>query len=247
MKLRIISTISHYFPAMSSELQNNIHSLHRTGLALLISLLITVYGAGGLAGAWRYTLDNICFVPRLRRLGQPRAIFRNLYIILIGGSGLLLAASLTTLATSLNHSLTFRLLADGISVVLLFGVIAFLYQAGTKARLAAKTVVISALLATIGLQLLQVLGGYIMTHELRRLSPFYGTLSTVLGLLFWIYLQVLILLLVFEAAIVRRLKLWPRSLDHRQPTPQDIRVYNLYEKREQRWQQPNSSYRKIDR
>ncbi len=234
LKLKIVSTISHYFPAMSTELQSSIHSFRRTGLALIIGLLIAIYGARGVAGAWRNTLDNFMFVPRLKRLSQPRSTLRNLNLIFIGGIGILLAASLSTLATSLDHGLPFRLLADGLAILVLFGVLAFLFKIGTTARLSNKTVVISALLATIGLQLLQVLGGYIMSHELSHLSPFYGTLSTVLGLMFWIYLQVQVLLLVFETAIVHHYKLWPRSFSQSQPTPQDVRVNKLYEKREQR-------------
>jgi YihY family inner membrane protein len=238
VRLKVISTIGHYFPAMSHELQTNIHSLHRTGLALILSILIALYGARGLASAWRYTLDNIWFVPRLKRLRQPRSTFRNLYIIVVGGIGLLLAASLATLATSLDHDLMFRLLSDGLGILLLFGVIVFLLKAGTTARINTKTAIKSALLVTVGLQLLQILGGYIMAHELSRLSLFYGTLSTVLGLLFWIYLQVQVLLWVTEATSVHYLGLWPRSLTHHQLTPEDIHISNLYEKREQRLRIP---------
>jgi uncharacterized BrkB/YihY/UPF0761 family membrane protein len=132
-------------------------------------------------------------------------------------------------------------LADSIGILLLFGVIIFLFKAGTVARLSTKTVIISALLVTIGLQLLQISGGYIMSHELSRLSLFYGTLSTVLGLLFWIYLQVQVLLLIAEMAVVHQLRLWPRSFNNQQPTPQDTRIYNLYEKREQRLNRPKVS------
>ena len=81
---------------MSTELQNNIHSLHRTGLALILGLVVALYGARGVAGAWRNTIDNILFFPRLRRLKQPRSTIRNIYIVLVGGGGLLLAASLST-------------------------------------------------------------------------------------------------------------------------------------------------------
>jgi uncharacterized BrkB/YihY/UPF0761 family membrane protein len=79
-----------------------------------------------------------------------------------------------------------------------------------------------------------------MVHELSRLSLFYGTLSTVLGLLFWIYLQVQVLLWVTEATAVHYLGLWPRSFNHHELTPQDIRINSLYEKREQRLRIPKS-------
>ncbi len=75
-----------------------------------------------------------------------------------------------------------------------------------------KHLLTSAVIAATGVEILQTLGGYLITHELKNLSNLYGTFAVVLGLMFWIYLQVQVLLYAAEAGSVRAMKLWPRSL-----------------------------------
>src|SRR5581483_9202138 len=47
LRSRIAEGISHYFPVVSDQLQSNVHSLHKTGLALIVGLVLTLYGARG--------------------------------------------------------------------------------------------------------------------------------------------------------------------------------------------------------
>jgi hypothetical protein len=59
--------------------------------------------------------------------------------------------------------------------------------------------------------ILQMLGGYILTRELRNLDALYSYYALTLGLLFWIYLQAQTIYYANEIAVVRSKKLWPRS------------------------------------
>jgi len=84
---------------------------------------------------------------------------------------------------------------------------------GTNSREPSRRdLLISAVIAAIGVQILQIIGGYLLTHELKNLSDLYGAFSVVLGLLLWIYLQVQVLLLAAFSGVVHARKLWPRSL-----------------------------------
>ena len=47
LRTRVTEGISHYFPVISNHFQSDIHSYHKTGLALIIGILITLYGARG--------------------------------------------------------------------------------------------------------------------------------------------------------------------------------------------------------
>jgi uncharacterized BrkB/YihY/UPF0761 family membrane protein len=69
-----------------------------------------------------------------------------------------------------------------------------------------------AVVAAIVWQILQLAGGYIVSHQLRRASSLYGTFGAVLGLMAWVYLQAEVTLYAaqIDAVLVRRL--WPRSL-----------------------------------
>ena len=71
LRQRVIDGISHYFPVISSDLQNSIHSYHKTGLALALGVLLTLYGARGGAAAIRYAFNQIWQVPEKTRPGFP--------------------------------------------------------------------------------------------------------------------------------------------------------------------------------
>jgi uncharacterized BrkB/YihY/UPF0761 family membrane protein len=67
------------------------------------------------------------------------------------------------------------------------------------------------IVAAVGWQLLQHLGGYYLDHELKRTSPLYGVFALVLGLLAWLYLGAQMTIFAAEINVVRARRLWPRS------------------------------------
>jgi uncharacterized BrkB/YihY/UPF0761 family membrane protein len=66
-------------------------------------------------------------------------------------------------------------------------------------------------IAAVGWQLLQHLGGFYLNHELKRTGPLYGVFALVLGLLAWLYLGAQITLIAAEVNVVKARRLWPRS------------------------------------
>jgi uncharacterized BrkB/YihY/UPF0761 family membrane protein len=81
----------------------------------------------------------------------------------------------------------------------------------------------AALIAAIGLVIVQVAGGYLLKHELKNLDALYSYFALALGLLFWIYLQVQVLFYALEIAAVSAQRLWPRSLSGKKLTAADHR------------------------
>jgi uncharacterized BrkB/YihY/UPF0761 family membrane protein len=61
-------------------------------------------------------------------------------------------------------------------------------------------------------QVLQIVGGYVVSHQLHRASSLYGVFGVVLGLLAWLYLQAEVTLYAAEVDVVLVRRLWPRSL-----------------------------------
>ena len=102
----------------------------------------------------------------------------------------------------------------------------------TAAEVATRNLRLSAILAAIAWQVLQLIGGYFVGHQLKTNSA-YGTFGVVLGLLAWFYLQAQITLYVAEFDVVRVLRLWPRSLVPPPLSDADMRAYQLYAKRTQ--------------
>jgi uncharacterized BrkB/YihY/UPF0761 family membrane protein len=82
----------------------------------------------------------------------------------------------------------------------------------------------AAITAAVGLVIVQTLGGYLLSRELKNLDALYSYFALALGLLFWIYLQIQVLFYALEIAAVKSQKLWPRSLTDKKPTAADRRL-----------------------
>src|SRR5579883_2735139 len=80
---RIIRDLVSYFPLVGRGLENNVHVLHQTGLALIAGILLTLYGTRGVADTLRHILDYIWQVPYHQRARLPAALGRSLLIIII--------------------------------------------------------------------------------------------------------------------------------------------------------------------
>src|SRR5579885_3192727 len=45
LKARVVKSIGQYLPIVGNQIESSVHSPHKTGLALIVSILITLYGA----------------------------------------------------------------------------------------------------------------------------------------------------------------------------------------------------------
>ena len=224
---QIIQSAVTYFPIIGRDLQQNIHGLGKTGAALVAGILVTLFGARGVADVLRSGLDHIWQVPYARRTGFPGSLFKSMSIIVVGGIGLVLAPIVAGYVLAFGHDGFSQSLSIILTLIVLFAVMVFVIKVGLSVTRPFRDIWVGAAVAAIGLDVLQGLGGYILTRELRNLDSLYGTFAIVIGLLFWIYLQTQMLLYAFELDSVRVLKLWPRSLS-RPLTPADHRAFTLY-------------------
>lgn len=210
---KVIQGINEYFPAISGTLQSSIQDVDKSGLALFLAILITIYGARGGAATIRYSFSRIWEIPKDSQIRFPFSVLHSLLLVLVGGTGLVLAAVLSSYAAGATDAFIYRLIPFSISFLILAGVFYFVFSMsiGYK-KPTRKDLLISALSAAIGVQILQLIGGYLMTHQLKSLDSLYGTFAIVLGLLFWLYLQAQILMLAAFAGVVHSKRLWPRKL-----------------------------------
>jgi membrane protein len=209
----IIRSITDYFPVLGSQLSDHIHTLHKNGLALVIGVAFMIYGARGVAGAFRRSVQNIWRVPKPQRPGFPRTVLNNLAIILVGGFGFLAASVSTGFAATAGQGPAFRLLSLAVNLFILFWVFTFLLNVCLPRHVPVKDTTSGALAAAIGLVVLQALGSYLLKTELRRLDALYSYFAVALGLLFWIYLQAQLMHYAVTISAVRAQHLWPRSLN----------------------------------
>jgi len=228
---RLLADINSYFPIVGNQLQASVHNT-KTGLALILGLLVAVYGARGIADAVRSALDHAWAVPKARRSGFPKNLLRSLGLLFGAGLGLLLTTGLASLATAaLGRSLIFRLIPILITVGLLYLIFMYVFLVGTSRRHPRADIRLGAVVAAVGLLLLQTVGGYLITHELRNLTGLYGQFALVLAILFWIYLQAQVFTYAIEINVVHTYRLWPRSLTA-PLTAADRKAFRLYAEKE---------------
>ena len=223
-KHTILQGLTNYFPSFGDQL-SKVQSIHKSGLALVVGVLFTLYGARGVADAFRNGVNHIWETPKSKRPGFPQSNLQSLAIIGVGGGGFLLASITSGFAAAAGHGLLFRLLSTLLNLVILFWVFRRLLSLALPGVLPARNTRSGAAAAAIGLVTLQLLGSLILKNELKNLNAVYSIFALSLGLLFWLYLQAQTIYYAVEIASVRSLKLYPRGLQANHLTPADKRVY----------------------
>ena len=82
------------------------------------------------------------------------------------------------------------------------GVFWLAFRVATLRKVAWRDLRIGAALAALVWQVLQVVGGYVITHQLHRASSLYGTFGVVLGLVGWLYVQAEVTMYCAEVDVV---------------------------------------------
>ncbi len=86
-------------PVIGQQLSDP-QSVRGSGIALVVSVLVAVYGALGVAHAIQHTMNLTWAVPRCRRPNPLRLRLRSLVLIAIGGLATIIATVLSGLASS---------------------------------------------------------------------------------------------------------------------------------------------------
>jgi len=207
----IINGVTDYFPLLGNQLAEHVHSLEGNDPALIVGILFTIYGARGVADAFRRGMRRVWGVPNKEKDGFFPALGKSLLLIIVGGLGFVATSIIAGYAAAAGHGSIYRALSILVSLFLLFWLFLFLLRISLPSRIKIKEMRLGAATAAIGLVILQSLGTYILARELRSLDALYSYFALALGLLFWIYLQAQVLYYSAEIATVSSKKLWPRS------------------------------------
>jgi membrane protein len=222
------SALSQY-PGIGSVLDVKNLSTGKTGFALVIGIVLTLYGARGIANAVQNALNTVWGVPQYRRPGFGWSLLRSFGLIAVIGPGIIITITLSGLAGNAGHlgGIGAAVAAVAVALVLNVGLFWLGFRMATSTEVRTRDLRLSAILAAIVWQILQFLGTYFISHEGKSNSA-YGIFGIVLGLLAWFYLQAQLTLYLVELNVVRVRKLWPRSLAPPPLTVADMRAYELY-------------------
>lgn len=224
----IVNSVSDYVPVIGKTLEDSVSSSGKSGLALIAALLFSLYGARGVADAFRNAVNNIWHIPMDQRSQFPKSLLRSLALILGGGISLLAAAVISGWAADAGRGPLFVILPLLLNVGILFGAFLLIFRISLPLHISYNRFKLSAIICAVGLVILQIGGATI----LRNLTPSsYGALfATTLGLLAWIYLQARVIMYATVLNTVKDGKLWPRGLTDDKPTAADKKMKRRLER-----------------
>ncbi len=209
----ITATAFQLFPALGSDLQNNVSAIRSTGTGLILQILIVLYGARGLASILQETFNNLWRVGEDKRPGFFGDNLRSLGMMLAVGIGMITGTAISyVLSSILDIGIVGAIVITLVNVMVTFALFLAVFRLGTAASIPLGKLVLGAVIATLGTLLIQRLGGYIMSLQLPKLEGSYGSFALALGMIFWIYLQAQVILYAIVTTIVRTERDWPKKL-----------------------------------
>jgi membrane protein len=216
LRQRILDSTLSQFPVIGDQLGDP-QGLRGSGVALVISALVAVYGALGVAHAIQNAMNVTWAVPRCRRPNPLRLRLRSLLLIAVAG----LAAILTTVLSALVSSASaFGVDLGWLSAVLMIvaavAVNTAVFTVGFWICVALdrslRNLVPGAVTAAIVWQILQLGATAYVGRVVKGADAAYGAFALVLGLLAWLFLASIALVLSAELDVVRYKRLYPRAL-----------------------------------
>jgi len=208
------SALSQY-PVIGPQIKSHLGTIPGTGVPLVIGIVFLLLGARGVAGAMQNAMYGVWGIKKEQRPGFPLSQLWAFALVLTVGIGFIVTTFLSGLAGGAGHLLNGAVAHVGavaISLILNVGVFWLSFKIATAWQVPWRELRIGSAIAAICWQALQVVGGYVVSHQLHRASELYGTFGIVLGLLAWLYLQAEITLYAAEADVVLARRLWPRSI-----------------------------------
>ena len=203
------------YPVIGDQINNSLGEVSGTGFQLGIGVGVLLLGTRGVAFAMQNALCQVWEISRPERSNFAKRALYGLALVVAIGSGLVVTSFLSGIAGGAGHFLSgfgAHVGAVAVSLTLNVGVFWLAFGLATMRMVPWRKLRLGAILAAVVWQMLQVTGGYAITHALHRASTLYGTFGVVLGLLGWLYLQATVTVYCAEVDAVLTMGRWPRSL-----------------------------------
>jgi YihY family inner membrane protein len=209
LRHQVIDSTLSQFPVIGSQLKGG--SLQGNGVALLVGVVGSLVAGLGVVLETERAFDHVWDVPDDDRHGFLRSRLRAIgLLVLLGGMSVAstIVASLITGGSSLFGPVSGIVIATVLNLVV-FGAV---FRLLTTSGVASRALLPGIFVATVGWEILQLLGGWFISHQVKNATPVYGTFALVIGLLAWIHIGATFVVLGAETNVVRARHLWPRSL-----------------------------------
>ena len=206
---RILNGALGQFPILRDQLK--LHSLSGSSLALVVGIAISLLAGMGITNATQNAFNRIWNVPFKQRPNFISIRLRGLGMLAVLGAMSIISTTAAGFVGSASHGTA--AVVGGIVVAFAFNFALFMsaFKLLTAVDLTWRELLPGVIVAAVGWQLMQSLGGFYIDHELKRTGPLYGVFALVLGLIAWLYLGAQLTIFAGEINVVKARRLWPRS------------------------------------
>jgi len=213
LREKVVDSALAQLPIVGAQLGDEVQPLQGSHVALAVGLAGALWAGLGVTLALGRAFDAVADVPRLeqrtglRARGRGLLVLGVLAVVLIGASGLAGLAARGRAGTAVSElgALALSLAVDGAVLLAVFAVLT------TRPR-RVRDLLPGVALAAVGTLALQSAGAWYLAYTVTRASDTYGAFALVIGLLSWFVLLANLIVIAAEVNVVRRRRLWPRSL-----------------------------------
>ena len=196
---------------------------------IVISGLISLWGARGVANAAQNAFNSVWNVPYVSRPGFPSALGRSFGLLAIMAVTVLITGFLSGVGGSSGAlGILLRTGVILLSTVINVGMFLVGFRLAIANEIRLRQFALAAGISAVVWQILLTAGSYLVAHQVSHAEALYGTFGVVLGLVAWLRLQAQLTLYALEADVVRARDLWPRSVNPPPLTKADRRAYQSY-------------------
>jgi YihY family inner membrane protein len=197
------------FPVIGEQIE--VHALSGHVAALVIGLLLSLWGGLGVTNAVHNAFDQVWAVPHKDRPDFLQWRLRGL--LLLGSLGLLFIVStaVSGLITGLGGPAV-KVAAIVISLLVNFALFLAAFRFMTAATIGTSCLWIGVITAAVLWEILQLVGGVYINHVWRHASSTYSQFALVIALFVWLHLGAQVTIYAAEINVVLTRRLWPRSL-----------------------------------
>lgn len=205
------STLSQ-FPIIGDQLKGG--TLTGSGVALAVGIVGSVLAGLGVVLETEQTFNRCWGVPKTAERGFVGSRLRGIGLLVVLGGLAVFSTVVSGLAAGGADFLGAGGKVAGLAIATALNLFVFgaVFRLLTTDTVETRALIPGVVVATIGWEVLQVIGGWYISHEVKNASAVYGTFALVIGLLAWIHLGAMFVVLGAETNVVRTRKLWPRSM-----------------------------------
>jgi YihY family inner membrane protein len=213
LRAEVVDSTLARIPVIGDQLDDELAPLTGSTPALVIGLATALWAGLGVTVALGRAFERIWDVPRVEQRSMVGARVRGLVLLALLGVGLIASTVLAGLAIGGGIGpFAQQAGALGLAIAVNLGGALVLFALLTERPLNLRELLPGAVLAAVGMLLLQAAGGWYVDATITRASATYGTFALVIGLLSWFLLSAYLLLAAAELNVVLCRRLWPRSL-----------------------------------